>query len=219
MGRTGGIIWNSPDVHKQSIFLNGEYDAWIIVHYQFWIILATIFFNTVFIALLHYGTKEKGQWFKPKRRYTETITWLNSQMISIKHGVDVIHYFSQFIRVLCLWCYRYTSGIIQDHLIIPIGILNPKSWIITRISQLDQPSGSVHPLVMSPLHYLHINRPTTAIKPSANKMCIIFRLVLVVGSLLSMVYSLSAGNLIPSRRTNDSSLMLQWFIPYETRCR
>jgi len=34
-----------------------------------------------------------------------------------------------------------------------------------------------------------------------------------------MVYSLSAGNLIPTRQTNDYSLMLQWFIPYEVRCR
>ena len=29
--------------------------------------------------------------------------------------------------MLRLWCYRYTSGIIQDHSIIQIGILNPKS--------------------------------------------------------------------------------------------
>jgi len=58
--RTAGIIWDSPDVHKQSISLNGKYSAWIIVHYHFWIILATIFFNIVFIASLHYGTKEKA---------------------------------------------------------------------------------------------------------------------------------------------------------------
>ena len=48
---------------------------------------------------------------------------------------------------------------------------------------------------------------------------IIFRSVLVIESLLSMVYSLSAGNLIPRRRTNDYSLMLQWFSPREMRCR
>jgi len=95
--RTVGVIWDSPEVHEQSISLNGEYDAWIIVHYQFWIILATIFFNTVFIASLHYCTKEKGKWFKHKRRHTETITGQNSQPISIKHGVGVIHYFSHLI--------------------------------------------------------------------------------------------------------------------------
>jgi hypothetical protein len=32
------------------------------------------------------------------RRYTDTVTGLNSQMISIKHGVDVIHYFYHLIR-------------------------------------------------------------------------------------------------------------------------
>jgi len=32
-------------------------------------------------------------------------------------------------------------------------------------------------------------------------------------------YCLSAGMLIPGRRLNDYSLMLQWFIPREMRCR
>jgi len=32
-------------------------------------------------------------------------------------------------------------------------------------------------------------------------------------------HTLSAGILIPSRQTNDYSLMLQWFIHYEMRCR
>jgi len=98
IGRTAGVIWDSPDVHKKSISLNGEYDAWIIGHYWFWIILATIFFNTVLIASLHYGTNEIGKLLKHKRRYTETKTRLNSQMISIKHGVNVIHNFSHLIR-------------------------------------------------------------------------------------------------------------------------
>ena len=31
------------------------------------------------------------------------------------------------VVVLCLWCYRCTSGIIQDHSIFQIWILNPKS--------------------------------------------------------------------------------------------
>ena len=33
---------------------------------------------------------------------------------------------------LRLWCYRKTSGIIQDHSIIQIWIFNPKSWNIAR---------------------------------------------------------------------------------------
>jgi hypothetical protein len=96
--RTVRVSWDSPDVHMQSISLNPVYNAWIIVHYQFWIILATIFFNTEFTALLHHGTKETGKWFKHKSRHTDTITRLNSRKISIKHGVDVIHYFSHLIR-------------------------------------------------------------------------------------------------------------------------
>jgi hypothetical protein len=36
--------------------------------------------------------------FKHKCRHTKTIIGLNSQKISIKHGVDVIHYFSHLIR-------------------------------------------------------------------------------------------------------------------------
>jgi len=81
-----------------SISLNGQYDAWIIVHYHLWIIQATIFFNDVFIASLLRGTKDNGNWFKHNRRYTETITWQTSQTISIKHGVNGIYYFSHLIR-------------------------------------------------------------------------------------------------------------------------
>jgi hypothetical protein len=121
--------------------------------------------------------------------------------------------------VLPLSCYRYISAIIYKHWIFQKWILNSNWWIITRISYLDQPAESVHLFVISPLPYLHMNRPTTAIKPSINKMCVIFRSVLVVGYLLSMVYSLSAGNLIHSRLTNKYHLMLQWFICYEMKCR
>jgi len=88
--------------------------------------------------------------------------------------------------VLRLWCYRYTSGIIWDHSIIQVWIFHSKSWIITWISWLDQPSGSVHLLVVSSSPYLCITGPTTAIEPSAYKMCIICRSVLVVWSLMSM---------------------------------
>ena len=43
-------------------------------------------------------TKEKGERFKHKRRYTETITQLSDRKISIKHGVNVIHSISHLIR-------------------------------------------------------------------------------------------------------------------------
>ena len=35
IGWAAGVIEDSPDVHKQSISLKGEYDICIIVHYQF----------------------------------------------------------------------------------------------------------------------------------------------------------------------------------------
>ena len=95
---TAVVIWDSLDVNKQSISLNGEYDAWIIVHYHFWIILAIIFFNIQFLASLHYGTQQHGKRFKYQRRYTETISGLSDQLISNKHGVNVIHSISHFIR-------------------------------------------------------------------------------------------------------------------------
>jgi len=43
-------------------------------------------------------TNEKGELFTHKCRYTETITPQSDYMISIKHGVDVIHIFSYLIR-------------------------------------------------------------------------------------------------------------------------
>ena len=96
--RSAGVIWDSPDVHKQSISLIGEYDAWISVHYYPWIILAIVFFHFAFFALLHQGPKEKCKWFKHKRRHTETITLLSNWMRSNIHGVNVIHSISHLIR-------------------------------------------------------------------------------------------------------------------------
>jgi hypothetical protein len=53
-------------------------------------------------------TKENGKKFKHKPRYTETITQLSDQKVSIKHGVDVIHSISHLIRTnIC----RYTQFI------------------------------------------------------------------------------------------------------------
>jgi len=43
-------------------------------------------------------TKEKGERFKHKPRYTETITQLSEPKILIKHGVNVIHSISHLIR-------------------------------------------------------------------------------------------------------------------------
>jgi len=43
-------------------------------------------------------TTEKGERFKHKPRYTETITELSDRKISIKHGVNVIHSISHLIR-------------------------------------------------------------------------------------------------------------------------
>ena len=42
--------------------------------------------------------KERGDRFKHKPRYTETITQLSNRKISIKDGVDVIHSISYLIR-------------------------------------------------------------------------------------------------------------------------
>jgi hypothetical protein len=43
-------------------------------------------------------TKAKGERFKHKPRYPETITKLSDCKISIKHGVNVIHSISHLIR-------------------------------------------------------------------------------------------------------------------------
>jgi hypothetical protein len=50
-------------------------------------------------------------------------------------------------------------------------------------------------------------------------MSIILTSVLVVKISIVDGCSLSAGNLIPRRRANNYSLMLQWFSPKEIRCR
>jgi hypothetical protein len=42
-------------------------------------------------------TTEKGERFKHKRGYTETITQLSNRKISNKHGVNVIHSISNLI--------------------------------------------------------------------------------------------------------------------------
>jgi len=73
-----GVIWQFSDVHEQSISLNANYLAWIIVHYHFWIILAIIF-NIVFFASLHYDTKKQGEWLECECRYAETISRLYDQ--------------------------------------------------------------------------------------------------------------------------------------------
>jgi len=89
--------------------------------------------------------------------------------------------------VLCPWCYSYISGIIHNDSIIHIYMFDPNSRTVTRISIWDLPSGFGHRLVISPLPDLCINWSMTTVKPSVNKMCIIFGSVLVATSLFSMV--------------------------------
>jgi len=85
------------------------------------------------------------------------------------------------------WCYRCISGIILDHSINLRWTFDLESQIITRISVLDLPSRLVYQFVTSPLPDLHIDRSTTAIWPTAKKMCIIFGSMMVVGYLLLVV--------------------------------
>jgi len=42
-------------------------------------------------------TKEEGERFKLKPMYTKTITQLSDRKISMKHGVDVIHFIPHLI--------------------------------------------------------------------------------------------------------------------------
>jgi len=93
----------------------------------------------------------------------------------------------EWCRLFRLWCNRYICGVILDHSIILIWIFDPEPRIITRISALDLPSRLVHQLVTSPVTDLYISRSTTAIRPTANTMCIILGSIMVIGSLLSMV--------------------------------
>jgi len=92
------VISVSLNVPKQLVSLNSAYDSWIIVHYHFWILLAIIFSNIVCCASLHAVTKEIREWFQHKHWFTERITQLRNQMISINNGVNVMHYFSHLIR-------------------------------------------------------------------------------------------------------------------------
>jgi hypothetical protein len=86
-----GVMCDSPGVHEQLIPCNCENAAWIIIHCHFWIILAIIFLNIVFLSLALYGTKQKGKWFKHNCRYTETLTPPSDWRIFITHGVNVSH--------------------------------------------------------------------------------------------------------------------------------
>jgi len=120
--------------------------------------------------------------------------------------------------MLCLWCYRYNSGIVLDHSIILIWILDPQSRTIIQISTLDLPFRFVQQLVTSPLPNNHMNRSMTAVTQRASRMCIIF--MTGIGCRISIVngHSLSAGNLIPSHQTHDDSLILKWSISNEMKC-
>jgi ABC-type bacteriocin/lantibiotic exporter with double-glycine peptidase domain len=82
----------------------------LLLYYPFWIILVTILFSIVLIALLYSGTRDKGKLFKRKCRYAKTITLLSSYLISIKQGVNVIHYFGNHTRVHKSWNTQFNNG-------------------------------------------------------------------------------------------------------------
>jgi len=113
-------------------------------------------------------------------------------VLTFNHGIEKLTGRPNIVlwgdgRVLRLWCYKYISGIVLDHTIILIWILDLESRIDTSISLLDVPSRLKHQLVTSALPNLHINWSTTAIRPSASKMYNIFWWVMVAGYQLSMV--------------------------------
>jgi len=89
--------------------------------------------------------------------------------------------------MLRLRCYSYISGIIQDHSMIHVWMIDPESRTVTRIAILDLPSGFLHLLVISQLPDLCNNWSMTPVKPSSNKMCIIFGSILVATAPFSMV--------------------------------
>jgi len=131
MQRAAVDISDSLDGHKQLNSRNSKYNAWIIVHDRYWILLLTIFFNTESITSLHYGTKDQGKWFKNNGRYTETISWLSSHMIAINHGINVIHYFSHLIRANQRRNAQFINGTMK--LVAPLCIswlYVPGKWLI-----------------------------------------------------------------------------------------
>jgi len=78
--------------------------------------------------------------------------------------------------------------------------------------------------ISSPISHISITRPSHQwINDSdlANREWDMYHLWIDNGCKISIVngHSSSAGNLIPSRRTNDYPLMLRWVIPWEMRCR
>jgi len=78
--------------------------------------------------------------------------------------------------------------------------------------------------ISSPISHISITWPSHQwINDSdlANREWDMYHLWIDNGCKISIVngHSSSAGNLIPSRRTNDYPLMLQWVIPWEMRCR
>jgi len=66
----------------------------ILISESYWPSSSTMYFVPRYIK----ETKEKGERFKHKLRYTKTITQRSDRKISIKHGVDVIHSISHLIR-------------------------------------------------------------------------------------------------------------------------
>jgi len=97
--RTAGAICDTPNIYEQSISVNARYYASIVAHYNFGIIHGIIVVNIVSSAWLYGGNNENGKWLKQKCRYTNTITWLSDQMISVIHAVNIIVYVPHLIRI------------------------------------------------------------------------------------------------------------------------
>jgi len=74
--------------------------------------------------------QKNGTWFKHTSRYTKTITRLSSQMISIKHVVNVIHYLSHLIRANESRNTQFIHGARQLEVLLVFGYCSylPSGW-------------------------------------------------------------------------------------------
>ena len=84
-------------------------------------------------------------------------------------------------------CSRAISRNVLNHSVIPIWIFNRESWYITCISVFPLPPWLYHKSVRAQFPDLVINRSKTMVRPGDSMMWIIFRSVLVIQSLWSMV--------------------------------
>lgn len=134
------------------------------------------------VNITHCGARVLQYWLNDSRPHCEV-----PSTTSVWHHIP---------RLLRLHCDMYISRIILDHSIILIGIFYPKSQIITWVSfWLYFPDWSTK-LVTSPLCNLRINRSTSVIELSTNKVWTISRSVLVVQSQSSLFTTYQQETLI-----------------------